>query len=498
MFKKILIANRGEIAVRVIKACRELNIKTVAIYSEADKNSLHVRVADEAHLIGPPPANESYLHKEKIISICKKYGVDAIHPGYGFLSENSEFIKMVEDSGITFIGPSSKSVEMMGEKTSARQLMKIHNVPIVPGTTEPLKNFEDGIKVAREIGYPVMLKAAAGGGGKGMRKVFNDQELEESFNRAQNESLKAFGKSEIYVEKLIVNPKHIEVQVFADKHGNYIHLFERECSVQRRHQKVIEEAPSIFVDEITRSKITSAALNAAKACGYYNAGTIEFLMDKEKNFYFLEMNTRLQVEHPVTEMISGIDLVKLQIKVAAGHKLEIEQNDLKINGHAIECRIYAEDVDNNFAPSTGKIIHHRLTSGPGTRIDRGIDLLSDVSIYYDPLLAKVTTWGRTREEAISRMNRALKEYQISGVITNIPAFNWVLKQKTFLDGTFDINFIENEFMPLVPDKWKEESSGEFEEVAAIMAALLKNKCNSVTTSKNELPSSNKWTGQIYE
>lgn len=498
MFKKILIANRGEIAVRVIKACRELNIKTVAIYSEADKNSLHVRVADEAHLIGPPPANESYLHKEKIISICKKYGVDAIHPGYGFLSENSEFIKMVEDSGITFIGPSSKSVEMMGEKTSARQLMKIHNVPIVPGTTEPLKNFEDGIKVAREIGYPVMLKAAAGGGGKGMRKVFNDQEFEESFNRAQNESLKAFGKSEIYVEKLIVNPKHIEVQVFADKHGNYIHLFERECSVQRRHQKVIEEAPSIFVDEITRSKITSAALNAAKACGYYNAGTIEFLMDKEKNFYFLEMNTRLQVEHPVTEMISGIDLVKLQIKVAAGHKLEIEQNDLKINGHAIECRIYAEDVDNNFAPSTGKIIHHRLTSGPGTRIDRGIDLLSDVSIYYDPLLAKVTTWGRTREEAISRMNRALKEYQISGVITNIPAFNWVLKQKTFLDGTFDINFIENEFMPLVPDKWKEESSGEFEEVAAIMAALLKNKSNSVTTSKNELPSSNKWTGQIYE
>ncbi len=498
MFKKILIANRGEIAVRVIKACREMNINTVAIYSEADRNSLHVRVADEAHLIGPPPANESYLHKEKIISICKKYGVDAIHPGYGFLSENSEFIKLVEDAGLTFIGPSSKSVEMMGEKTSARQLMKIHNVPIVPGTTEPLKTYKDGIKVAREIGYPVMLKAAAGGGGKGMRKVFNDQEFEESFNRAQNESLKAFGKSEIYVEKLIVNPKHIEVQIFADKHGNYIHLFERECSVQRRHQKVIEEAPSIFVDNLTRSKITAAAVNAAKACGYYNAGTIEFLMDKERNFYFLEMNTRLQVEHPVTEMITGIDLVKLQIKVAAGHKLEIDQADLKINGHAIECRVYAEDVDNNFAPSTGRIIHHRLTSGPGTRIDRGIDLQSDVSIFYDPLLSKVTTWGRTREEAISRMKRALKEYQISGVITNIPAFNWVLKQQSFIDGTFDINFIENEFMPLVPDKWKEDSSGEFEEVAAIMAALLKNKSASVTTSKNELTSSNKWSGQIYE
>ncbi|HOI30131.1 MAG TPA: acetyl-CoA carboxylase biotin carboxylase subunit [Melioribacteraceae bacterium] len=498
MFKKILIANRGEIAVRVIKACRELNIKTVAIYSEADRNSLHVRVSDEAHLIGPPPANESYLNKEKIIALCKKTGVEAIHPGYGFLSENSQFIRMVEEAGITFIGPSSKSVEMMGEKTSARHLMKIHNVPIVPGTTEPLKSFEEGIRVAGEIGYPVMLKAAAGGGGKGMRKVFNDKEFEESFNRAQNESLKAFGKSEIYIEKLILNPKHIEVQIFGDKHGNYIHLFERECSVQRRHQKVIEEAPSIFVDDVTRSKITAAAVNAAKACGYYNAGTIEFLMDKEKNFYFLEMNTRLQVEHPVTEMITGIDLVKLQIKVAAGHKLEIDQDDLKINGHAIECRVYAEDVDNNFAPSTGKIIHHRLTSGPGTRIDRGIDLRSDVSIFYDPLLSKVTTWGRTREEAISRMNRALKEYQISGVITNIPAFNWVLKQKTFLDGTFDINFIENEFMPLVPDKWKDESSGEFEEVASIMAVLLKNKNTSVTTNKNDLPSSNKWTGQLYE
>jgi acetyl-CoA carboxylase biotin carboxylase subunit len=498
MFKKILIANRGEIAVRIIKACRELGINSVAVYSEVDKNSLHVRIADEAYFLGPSLASESYLNKEKIINLAKKIGADAIHPGYGFLSENSAFIKMVEESGVTFIGPSSKSVEMMGEKTSARRLMKNNNVPIVPGTVEPLSDYREGIKIANEIGYPVMLKASAGGGGKGMRKVYNDSEFEESFNRAQNESLKAFGKSEIYIEKLILNPKHIEVQVFADQHGNYIHLFERECSVQRRHQKVIEEAPSIFVDEITRSKITSAAITAAKSCNYYNAGTIEFLMDRNKNFYFLEMNTRLQVEHPVTEMITGIDLVKLQIKIAAGQKLDIIQSDQRIYGHAIECRIYAEDVDNNFAPSTGKILHHRLTSGPGTRIDRGIDLMSEVPIYYDPLLSKITTWGRNRDEAIARMKRALVEYQISGVITNIPAFNWVFKQKAFLDGSFDINFLDNEFLPLLPGKWKENSVNNIEEIAAIMTALIKNNDISSAASKNEIPKSNNWVIQNYE
>ncbi|MEW6506121.1 MAG: acetyl-CoA carboxylase biotin carboxylase subunit [Bacteroidota bacterium] len=498
MFKKILIANRGEIAVRIIKACRELGINSVAIYSEVDKNSLHVRIADEAYFLGPSLASESYLNKEKIINLAKKIGADSIHPGYGFLSENSAFIKMVEESGVTFIGPSSKSVEMMGEKTSARKLMKNNNVPIVPGTVEPLSDYREGIKIANEIGYPVMLKASAGGGGKGMRKVYNDSEFEESFNRAQNESLKAFGKSEIYIEKLILNPKHIEVQVFADQHGNYIHLFERECSVQRRHQKVIEEAPSIFVDEFTRSKITTAAITAAKSCNYYNAGTIEFLMDRNKNFYFLEMNTRLQVEHPVTEMITGIDLVKLQIKIAAGQKLDIIQSDLRIYGHAIECRIYAEDVDNNFAPSTGKILHHRLTSGPGTRIDRGIDLMSEVPIYYDPLLSKITTWGSNRDEAIARMKRALIEYQISGVITNIPAFNWIFKQKAFLDGSFDINFLDNEFLPLLPGKWKENSLSSIEEIAAIMTALIKNNDISSSTSKNEIPKSNKWVIQNYE
>jgi acetyl-CoA carboxylase biotin carboxylase subunit len=498
MFKKILIANRGEIAVRVIKSCCELGITSAAIYSEADKNALHTRLANESHLIGPPPANQSYLNKEKIIELCKIIGADAIHPGYGFLSENFEFIKMVEESGIIFIGPSSKSVAMMGEKTSARKLMQMHGVPIVPGTVEPIYGIEAGLMEAERIGFPVMLKASAGGGGKGMRKVFNRDEFSEAFSRAQNESLKAFGKAELYLEKLILNPKHIEVQILGDKFGNYIQLFERECSVQRRHQKVIEESPSIFVDDITRKKITKAAINAAKACNYYNAGTIEFLMDKEKNFYFLEMNTRLQVEHPVTEMITGVDLVKEQIKIASGKKLELNQNDLRINGHAIECRIYAEDVDNNFSPSTGKIIHHRLTSGPGTRIDRGIDLLSEVPIYYDPLLSKITTWGKNREEAISRMKRALKEYQLTGVITNIPVFNWILKQSIFIDGSFDINFLDDHFIPLVPDKWKEAYTEEYEEIAAVIACLIKNQDISNVLSRNVISGNNQWSSQNYE
>ncbi|MBI3124320.1 MAG: acetyl-CoA carboxylase biotin carboxylase subunit [Ignavibacteriales bacterium] len=498
MFKKILIANRGEIAHRIIKACRELSITSVAIYSEADVNALHVRRADEAYLIGPAPASESYLNKEKIIALAKQIGADAIHPGYGFLSERAEFIKMVEEAGIAFIGPSYKSVEMMGGKTDARTLMKKHNVPIVPGTTEPITDIESGKKIANEIGYPVMLKAAAGGGGKGMRKVFSDEEFETAFTNAKNEALKSFGSDAVYLEKFIEHPKHIEVQILADKHGNYVHLFERECSVQRRHQKVIEEAPSIAVDDQTRRKITTAAIDAAKACGYYNAGTIEFLMDRDKSFYFLEMNTRLQVEHPVTEMITGFDIVKEQIRIAYGEKLSVTQNDLQIHGHAIECRVYAEDVDNNFAPSTGKITHHRLTSGPGVRIDRGIDVMSEVPIYYDPMLSKVICWGRDRNEAIVRMKRALCEYQICGVTTNMPAFNWMLKQKSFLDGTFDINFLENEFLPLIPDKWKDQSTEYLEDIVAVMAALIKNSDSEVTVTANNFISSNNWRTQQYE
>jgi acetyl-CoA carboxylase biotin carboxylase subunit len=498
MFRKILIANRGEIAHRIIKACRELSITSVAIYSEADVNALHVRRADEAYLIGQAPASESYLNKEKIIALAKQIGADAIHPGYGFLSECAEFNKMVEEAGITFIGPSYKSVEMMGGKTDARTLMKQHNVPIVPGTTEPITNITNGKKIANEIGYPVMLKAAAGGGGKGMRKVFSDDEFETAFTNARSEALKSFGSNAVYLEKFIEHPKHIEVQILADKHGNYVHLFERECSVQRRHQKVIEEAPSIAVDDETRSKITTAALDAAKACGYYNAGTIEFLMDSDKSFYFLEMNTRLQVEHPVTEMITGFDIVKEQIRIANGEKLSVTQNDLRIHGHAIECRVYAEDVDNNFAPSTGKITHHRLTSGPGVRIDRGIDVMSEVPIYYDPMLAKVICWGRDRNEAIERMKRALCEYQICGVTTNMPAFNWILKQKSFLDGTFDINFLDNEFLPLIPEKWKDQSTENLEEVAAVMAALIKNSSFESAVSPNSNSRNSGWRAQLYE
>jgi len=497
MIKKILIANRGEIAHRIIKACRELNITSVAIYSDADKNSLHVRRADEAYLIGNSFANESYLNKEKIINLAKKIGADAIHPGYGFLSENSEFIKMVEDAGIIFIGPSSKSVEMMGGKTDARTLMKKNNVPIVPGTTEPIKNIVDAKKIAKEIGYPIILKAAAGGGGKGMRKIFSEDEFENSYNLAKSEARKFFSNDEIYIEKFIEHPKHIEVQILGDKHANYVHLFERECSIQRRHQKVIEEAPSISVDELTRKKITETAIQAAKACNYYNAGTIEFLMDENKNFYFLEMNTRLQVEHPVTEMITGIDIVKEQIRIAEGKPLSFSQDEIKIFGHAIECRIYAEDIDNNFAPSTGKINLHRLTSGPGIRIDRGIDVMSDVPIYYDPMLSKVIAWGKNREEAIVRMKRALSEYQICGVTTNISLFKWILNQNEFEDGTFDINFLENKFLPLVPNKWRNSDSEELINVVAAIAAIMKNESQDFLSSKNSLGKSS-WRDQIYE
>lgn len=497
MIKKILIANRGEIAHRIIKACRELNITSVAIYSEADKNSLHVRRADEAYLIGNSPATESYLNKEKIINLAKKIGADAIHPGYGFLSENSEFIKMVEDAGIIFIGPSSKSVEMMGGKTDARTLMKKNNVPIVPGTTEPINNIVDAKKIAKEIGYPIILKAAAGGGGKGMRKIFSEDEFENSYNLAKSEAKKFFGIDEIYIEKFIESPKHIEVQILGDKNGNYVHLFERECSIQRRHQKVIEEAPSISVDELTRKKITETAIQSAKACNYYNAGTIEFLMDENKNFYFLEMNTRLQVEHPVTEMITGIDIVKEQIRIAEGKPLSFSQDEIKIFGHAIECRIYAEDIDNNFAPSTGKIKLHRLTSGPGIRIDRGIDVMSDVPIYYDPMLSKVIAWGKNREEAIVRMKRALSEYQICGVTTNISLFKWILNQNEFEDGTFDINFLENKFLPLVPNKWRNSDSEELINVVAAIAAIMKNESQDFLSSKSSIGKIS-WRDQIYE
>ena len=498
MFKKILIANRGEIAVRVIRACRELGIKSAVIYSDADKTSLHTRLADESYYIGNSPAHESYLNKEKIIKLAIEIGADAIHPGYGFFSENADFIKTLEKNKITFIGPSSKSVVLMGSKTEARKLMAINKVPIVPGTTEAIKSVKDGLKISEEIGYPVLLKAAAGGGGKGMRKISSSDEFETAFEATKREALKSFANDAIYIEKFVENPRHIEVQIFGDKQGNFAHLFERECSIQRRHQKIIEEAPSSFVDNITREKITSAAFNAAKACRYFNAGTVEFLMDSKKNFYFLEMNTRLQVEHPVTELITGLDLVKEQISVAAGNNLSFRQSDLKINGHALECRIYAEDPSNNFFPSTGAILQYVPPSGPGVRVDSGFDKGSEITVHYDPLISKLICWADNRQNAIDRMLRALSEYIIGGLVTNISFLKTVIGDPSFRDGEFDIDFLNDGFMSNLINMDEPKNIKEIEKVSAIFAAIIKAKSSigSLRADKNELD--NNWQEQMYE
>jgi acetyl-CoA carboxylase, biotin carboxylase subunit len=495
VFKKILIANRGEIALRIIRACKEMSIKSVAVYSEADKTSPHTKYADEAYYIGESPSSESYLNQNKIIALAKQVGADAIHPGYGFFSENALFIKAVEDSGITFIGPSSSSVMMMGSKTAARQLMEKSKVPIVPGTTSPIASVDEGIQIADKIGYPLLLKAAAGGGGKGMRLITSPGEFASSFESVKREALKSFADDSVYIEKYIEDPRHIEVQIFGDKHGNYVHIFERECSIQRRHQKIIEEAPSAFVNDITRAKITTAAINAAKSCGYYNAGTIEFLMDKNSDFYFLEMNTRLQVEHPVTEMISGIDLVKEQINIAAGNKLSFNQSDLKINGHSIEARIYAEDPDNNFLPSTGKLLEFQAPSGPGIRVDAGFSRGSLISLYYDPLIAKLTAWGKNRDEALVRLKRALGEFQIAGVTTNISLLKEICNNTNFRKGSFDINFVEKEFIGQLKNTGA--ASDEIETAAVIITCLLKSR-NTSTEIKNIITDNNKWAGLQYE
>lgn len=495
MFKKILIANRGEIAVRIIQACREMDIRTATIYPEADSKSLHVRLSDEAYCVGPPQATESYLNIPKIINIAKEIGADAIHPGYGFLSENSDFIRACDNAGITFIGPAAETVELMGNKTEARDLMSKNGVPITPGNTAPVKDFSDAQNIVDGIGLPVIIKAAAGGGGKGMRIVRANEELEEALTLAQNEAGKAFNNSSVFIEKYIEAPKHIEVQIFGDKHGNYVHLFERECSVQRRHQKVLEEAPSLAITPEIREKLTRTAIDAAKACNYYNAGTIEFLLDEDGSFYFMEMNTRLQVEHPVTELITGMDLVKEQINVAAGNKLSVGQSDITFRGHAIECRVYAEDIDNNFTPSTGKIYHHKLPSGPGIRVDRGIDVLTEVPIYYDPILAKVITYGASREEAIERMKRALGEYKIVGVKTNIDGFRWIFEQESFISGKYSTNFLPKEFIPLIPDKWKTPPEEKYLSAVYLLSAFLKNSENQLKPTSINNSSNNRWSDQ---
>ena len=468
MFKKILIANRGEIACRVIRACREMKITTVAVYSEADANALHVRMADEAYLIGAPPSNESYLRWEKIIEVAKKSGAEAVHPGYGFLSENAEFVREVNNQNITFIGPPPEAMEGMGGKMSARKIALEANVPIVPGTTEPLKNYEEAREIAASFGYPVMLKASAGGGGKGMRLVENEHDLKNALEAAQSEATASFGDDAVYVEKAIIRPRHIEIQIFSDKHGNHVHLGERECSIQRRHQKVIEECPSPINDENLRQKMGECAVMVAKAVNYVGAGTVEFLVsDLDKSFYFLEMNTRLQVEHPVTELVTGIDLVREQINVAFGEKLSFTQDDIKMNGHAIECRVYAEDPENNFLPSPGKITRLRLPQGSGVRDDGGIYEGSEISIYYDPMISKFCVFGRNRAEAIDRMRRALQEYEVGGIKTTLPFFREIVEDADFIEGKLDTGFIPRFF-----ERKRATEISQTEKDIAIIAATL--------------------------
>jgi len=442
MFKKILIANRGEIAVRVIRACHELGIAAVAIYSDVDRTSLHVRKADEAYPIGPAAAKESYLNIEKIMDVAKRAGADAIHPGYGFLSENANFARACAEAGVKFIGPTAAAMDAMGSKTRARQSMEKAKVPTVPGTSRGLESFEQAKEVAERIGYPIMLKAAAGGGGKGMRLVHAPADLKSALDGARSEAERAFGDGEVYVEKAIINPRHIEMQLLADEHGNTVYLGERECSLQRRHQKVIEEAPSAVVDPDMRRRMGEVAVRVAQAADYTNAGTVEFLVDQEKNFYFLEMNTRLQVEHPVTELVTGLDLVHLQIRIANGERLPFVQEEVQIRGHAIECRIYAEDPDNNYLPSPGKITLLLLPSGPGIRRDSGMYEGWTIPMEYDPLLAKLIGYGTDREMAISRLTRALNEYFVGGIKTNISLFRRILNDPEFHAARIDTGFLD--------------------------------------------------------
>lgn len=439
---KVLIANRGEIALRVLRACKELGIKSAVIFSEADRLSPHVLFSEEAHYIGPSPASLSYLKKEEIVSLAKKIKADAIHPGYGFLAENPEFASLCEKNGIIFIGPNPESMKLLGSKTESRKEALKNKIPIIPGTTEPIKNLEEGLKIAKEIGLPVLIKASAGGGGKGMRIVKELKEFKSLFENAKREAESYFGDPSLYIEKLLFNPKHIEVQVLCDKNGNRVYLGERECSLQRRHQKIFEETPSVVVDEEIRKEIGKIALKVAEMAGYDSAGTVEFLRDEEGNFYFLEMNTRIQVEHPITEMVTGIDLVKEQIKIAFGEKLSIKQEEIKIKGHSMECRIYAEDPIRNFAPSPGKILFLENPSGPGIRVDSGIRENFYVPLDYDPLLSKLIVWGKTRKEAIERTKRALDEYKIEGIATTIPFFKEILNLPDFLNGRYNTNTID--------------------------------------------------------
>lgn len=463
-FDKLLVANRGEIAVRIIRACHELGIKTVAVYSDADRNAPHVRYADEAYNIGPPPARESYLIIDKLIAVAKRAGAEAIHPGYGFLSERAEFAQACFDNNIIFVGPPPHAIETMGDKLSARETVKAAGVPLVPGT-EPGLNDDELVAAANEIGFPVLVKASAGGGGKGMRPVHKPEDLRDALASARREAEAAFGDGTVYIEKLITSGRHIEIQVLADAHGNVIHLGERECSLQRRHQKLIEECPSIFVTEEMRKEMGAVAVAAAKSVGYVSAGTVEFLADRDKNYYFLEMNTRLQVEHPVTELVTGVDIVQEMLRVARGRPLRLKQEEMTMQGWAIECRINAEDPYANFMPATGDITTMRLPTGPGVRVDTGVYEGAAVTPYYDSMISKLICYGKNRGEAILRMRRALQEFHLVGVITNIPFHQHMMDNVPFMGGNFDTNFVENEFN-------MKDIEAPLEKEAAIIATIL--------------------------
>lgn len=463
--KKILIANRGEIAIRVMKTVQKMGIKTVAVYSTADRNAPHVKFADEAICIGEPPSNKSYLLGSKIIEAAKQLNVDAIHPGYGFLSENADFAEEVEQNNIIFIGPKSKAIRIMGNKLAAKNAVKTYKIPMVPGIDEAITDVAKAKVIAKRIGFPILIKASAGGGGKGMRVVEKEADLESQMNRAISEATSAFGDGSVFIEKYVTSPRHIEIQVMADGHGNILHFFERECSIQRRHQKVVEEAPSSILTPELRSAMGQAAIAVAKSCDYIGAGTVEFLLDENHDFFFLEMNTRLQVEHPVTEWITGVDLVELQIRVARGEALQLKQDDLKINGHALELRVYAEDPLNDFLPSVGRLETYKISEGKNIRVDNGFEEGMDIPIYYDPMLSKLITYGKTREEAIQLMINAIDDYQVKGVETTLPFGKFVCEHEAFRSGHFDTHFVKNYYSPeALKTKTEEEAK-----IAAIIA-----------------------------
>lgn len=463
--KKILVANRGEIAIRVMRTAKKMGIKTVAVYSTVDRNAPHVKYADEAVCIGNAPSNQSYLLGSKIIEVAKNLNVDGIHPGYGFLSENADFAEEVENNNLTFIGPGSKAIRMMGDKLAAKEAVKNYDIPMVPGVDHAVTDPKEAVEIAKQIGFPILIKAAAGGGGKGMRIVEKEKDVVEQMERAISEAKSAFGDGSVFVEKYVTSPRHIEIQVMADKHGNVLHFFERECSVQRRHQKVVEEAPSAILTTELRDKMGQAAINVAKSCDYVGAGTVEFLMDADHNFYFLEMNTRLQVEHPVSEIIAGVDLVELQINVARGEELQLKQEDLKINGHALELRVYAEDPLNDFLPSVGTLEEYQLPVGDNIRVDNGYEEEMEVPIYYDPMLSKLITYGKDRDEAIQLMIHAIDNYKVKGVQTTLPFGRFVCEHEAFRSGNFDTHFVKNYYSPEALETIHKEEA----EIAALVA-----------------------------